>query len=141
MSNLINVISSGKSKTRTCRICNHFVAQIHIRSIDSHTIVVYCMNYTCRWMCELGRKSKPSKFQIFLANILELKFRIRLIDSHTIVVFCMTKACQLMGEHGSEPLGIQSRHELRSSKRRPSPQLVATRWASVGVPILCCGME
>ena len=49
----------------------------------------------------------------------------------------MTKACQLMGEHGSESLGIQSRHEPRSSKRRPSPQLVAMRWASVGVPILC----
>jgi len=42
----------------------------------------------------------------------------------------MTKACQLMGEHGSEPLGIQSQHEPRSSERRPSPQLVtvAVRW-------------
>jgi len=41
-----------------------------------------------------------------------------------------------MGEHGSEQLGIQSRHEPRSSKRRPSPQLVAMQWASVGVPML-----
>ena len=89
----------------------------------------------------LGEKSKPSKFEMFLADTLELKFHIRLIDSRTIVVFCMTKACQLMGKHGSEPLGIQSRHEPTSSKRRPSALLVAMRWASVGVPILCCGME
>jgi len=88
-----------------------------------------------------GEKSNPSKFQIFLANTLELRFHIRLIDSHTILVFYMTEACQLMGEHVSEPLGIQSRHEQSSSKRRPSPQLVAMRWAFVGVPILCCGME
>jgi len=90
-------------------------------------------------MCE-GEKSKLSKFSVFFANTLELIFHIRLIDSHTIVVFCMTKACQWMDEHGSKPLGIESRHEPRSSERRPSPRLVAMRWASVGVSILCCGM-
>ena len=53
----------------------------------------------------LEEKSKPSKFQIFLANTLGLRFHIRLIDSHTIVVLCMIKACQWMGEDGSEPFG------------------------------------
>ena len=68
---------------------------------------------------------------------MELRFHSRSKDSHTMVVFCMTKACQLMGEHGSERLGIQSRHEPRSGKRCPSPQLVAMRWASVGDPKFC----
>jgi len=30
--------------------------RLHIRSIDSHTIVVFCMYYACRWMCEFGIK-------------------------------------------------------------------------------------
>jgi len=38
-----------------------------------------------------------------------------------------------MGEHGSESLGIQSRHEPNLSKWHPSPQLVAMRYASVDV--------
>ena len=49
----------------------------------------------------------------------------------------MTKACQLMGAHGSEPLGIQSRHEPISSKRRPSPHLASMRWTSRGDPKFC----
>jgi len=40
-------------------------------------------------MCERREKSKTSKYQIFLANTLELRLHIRSIDSHTIVVFCM----------------------------------------------------
>jgi len=67
----------------------------------------------------------------------ELRFHIRLINSHTIVVYYMTKACQLMGEYGNEPVGIQSRHEPSSSKRRPSPHLASMRWKSRGDPKFC----
>jgi len=59
-------------------------------------------------------------------------------DSHTIVVLCMTKTCRCTGEHCSDPFGIPSRHEQRSTKRCPAPELVAIWWASVGIPILCC---
>ena len=75
---------------------------------------------------------------VFLANTLELIIAHQLDGTVTQkVVFCMTEACRWMGEHGSEPRGIQSQHEPKSSKRRPSPQLVAMQWASVGVPIIC----
>jgi len=41
---------------------------------------------------------------------------------------------QSQGEHGSELrlLGIQSRHESSSGKRRPSPHYVSMRWTSRG---------
>ena len=128
----------GKSKTRKCSICKHFVAQItHQIDKQSHNIGILhelCMSMDV-WVWE--KRVNPLNFKFCLQTLWSSWLHIKLIHSQITVVFCMTKAFQLMGEQGSEPLGIQSRHEPISSKRRPSPHLASMRWTSRGDPKFC----
>jgi len=84
------------------------------------------MTNSCRWMGESGKRVKPVSTKFSQQKLCSSdRTSDRSWDSHTIVVLCMTKTCRWMGEHYSDAFGIPSRHEQRSRKRGPAPELVA----------------
>jgi len=48
--NFMNANEFGEKITN--KFVNTLYLRLHIRSIDSHTIVVCCMTIACPWMCE-----------------------------------------------------------------------------------------